>query len=68
MAAKGHIIKALKSLETTLKDKMRIYNSEPDHPSIWKVAHVHGDIALKHAVRCINTGQLETAEQYLKIV
>ena len=31
----GYVVKCIKSLEVTLKDKMRMYSDNPKHPVIW---------------------------------
>ena len=53
-AAAGYVIKSIKSLEGTLKDKTSLYRAKPDHPAIWRIAKVLGDIALRHAVKNLN--------------
>ena len=67
-AAAGHITKTVKSLEVTLKDKLRIHENQPAHPSIWQVAKVLADIALKHAVKNLNNRQFEQAFNLMKLV
>jgi hypothetical protein len=54
LAERGQMVKAVKSLEASLKEKMRVHQGEPEHPLIWRVAKVLSDLGLKHAVRCLN--------------
>ena len=68
MVNSGQIVKALKSLEISLKEKLRVYQNDPEHPSIWLVAKTIADIALKFAVKCLNDRKFEQAFTYLKVV
>ena len=53
-AEAGQVVKTVKSLEVTLKDKLRVYSQQPQHPSLWLITKVIADIALKHAVKNLN--------------
>ena len=64
----GYVVKTIKSLEVTLKDKMRMYSENPKHPVIWQITKVVADVALKHAVKMLNNRQFDTAFSYMKIV
>ena len=46
-AAEGQVLKTIKSLELTLKDKLRVYQTTPAHPALWRITKVLADIALK---------------------
>jgi hypothetical protein len=67
-AEAGHVVKTIKSLEVTLKDKLRVYSQQPKHPSLWLVTKVLSDIALKHAVKNLNTRQFDVAFNWMKTV
>lgn len=64
----GHVVKTIKSLEVTLKDKLRVYSHQPQHPSLWLITKVIADIALKHAVKNLNNRQFDVAFNWLKTV
>ena len=67
-AAAGQVIKTIKSIELTLRDKLRIYSHQPSHPTIWTITKVLADIALKHAVKNLNNRQFDLAFHYMKLV
>lgn len=60
-------MKVIKSLELTLKEKLRVYSKSPDHPVLWRIAKIMGDLALKHAVKNLNARQFDTAFAYLRL-
>jgi len=67
-AVAGQVVRTIKSLELTLKDKLRIYQDNPSHPTIWTITKVLADIALKHAVKNLNNRQHDLAFNYMKLV
>ena len=64
----GYVVKTIKSLEITLKDKMRMYSDSPKHPVLWQITKVIADVALKHAVKLLNNRNFDQAFSYMKIV
>lgn len=66
-AAEGHVVKTLRSLEMTLKDKLRVYQDQPGHRALWSIAKLLADVALKTAVKHLNNRQLDLAFKYLKL-
>ena len=51
-----------------MKDKIYQYKKTPNHPTLWKLASLLADVALKHAVKCLNMQKLDEAMKYLRAV
>lgn len=67
-AAEGHVLRTIRSLELTLRDKMRVYQATPAHPALWSITKVLSDVALKHAVKQLDNRQFDAAFKLLKQV